>query len=128
MKKDFKRKRINHTKDFFSIVDIVKENAEELNEVNVATYWCYCFCGNCSDKEKVEFVNLVKSMVELDSQFEDWKLHLDKSKTIEQVLNELRVYIDKFDKISEKLRTIAHSNMYEPYCTYPNIILDKFIR
>ena len=81
-----------------------------------------------SDKEKVEFVNLVKSMVELDSQFEDWKLHLDKSKTIEQVLNELRVYIDKFDKISEKLRTIAHSNMYEPYCTYPNIILDKFIR
>ena len=130
MEKDFTKKRISKGDDFYKVMEIARKNAKGLNEYNIAMYWKYCFAGlTGQDEEKVEFVNLVKSMVELDNQFEDWKHHLDKSKTIEQVLSELKVYIDKFDEINEKLRTISHydAHTYTSYCTSPEVTLKRFV-
>lgn len=128
MEKDFTKKRISKGDDFYKVMEIARKNAKGLNEYNIAMYWKYCFVGLTEkDEEKVEFVKLVESMVKNDTQFETWKQHLDKSKTIEQVLSELKVYIDKFDEISEKLHTISHCTEYTSYCTSPYVTLERLV-
>jgi len=135
MRKDFTRKRTRDQKKYYELLPIVDSVIRNVNKdflydgSNILCFMERCY-GGCkkTQQEKEEFVKLTLSMIENDKECENWKIHLDKGKTIEQTMSELKVFIAKFDEINDKMDTIAHCTDYESYCTMPTLELGKIIR
>lgn len=121
MIKNFTKKRVNIFKTI-EYQQSVKKYVRNLADTTNILYYLEYIDVSCAINAE-EFIQLIGLMIENDKKFENWKEHIDDSKTLAEIKKELSVYQDKFDEINNEMAVNSHINTYVPICEYPSITL-----